>query len=86
MRICCPCCGERDSREFTFLGDASLSRPAADDDAAFFDYVYLRANPAGLYSELWYHAGGCHSWLVVTRNTVTHAIGSVVCAANRQAQ
>jgi sarcosine oxidase subunit delta len=86
MRIPCPCCGERDVREFSCLGDAGPLRPAADDAAAFFDYVYLRTNPAGLHNELWYHAAGCHSWLVVTRNTVTHEIASVVRAADRQAQ
>ena len=41
------------------------------------DYVYLRDNPAGTIRELWYHASGCRSWLVVTRDTRTHAIESV---------
>jgi sarcosine oxidase subunit delta len=86
MRIPCPCCGERDVREFSCFGDAGPLRPAADDEPAFFDYVYLRTNPAGLHNELWYHAAGCHSWLVVTRNTITHEISSVVRAADRQAQ
>ena len=41
------------------------------------DYVYLRSNPAGAHRELWYHEQGDRSWLVVTRNTVTHEILSV---------
>lgn len=78
MRIACPCCGERALEEFTYLGDATVRRPAADADAqAFVDYVYLRDNPAGPHQEYWYHGGGCRSWLVVTRDTRTHAIAQV---------
>jgi sarcosine oxidase subunit delta len=86
MRIPCPCCGDRDLREFTYLGDASLTRPdpaAPDAAACFYEYVYLRNNPAGLHQELWYHGAGCHSWLVVTRNTLTHEIQSAIRAAER---
>lgn len=76
MRIDCPFCGSRDSHEFAYHGDASVTRPADDDTAAFDAYVYLRANPAGPHGELWYHAGGCRSWLVVARDTRTHAIAA----------
>ncbi|MBT4830903.1 MAG: sarcosine oxidase subunit delta, partial [Marinovum sp.] len=38
---------------------------------------YLRNNPAGEHRELWFHEGGDRSWLVVTRNTVTHEISNV---------
>jgi methylglutamate dehydrogenase subunit B len=41
------------------------------------DYVYQRDNPAGRHSELWYHGSGCHGWLVVTRDTRSHAIEAV---------
>jgi methylglutamate dehydrogenase subunit B len=37
----------------------------------------LRDNPAGLHRELWYHEQGDRSWLVVTRNTLTHEITKV---------
>jgi sarcosine oxidase subunit delta len=80
MRIACPHCGARDVREFSYLGDATVERPdpgASDALARFTDYVYLRDNPAGLHRELWYHASGCQAWLVVTRNTRTHAILAV---------
>ena len=43
----------------------------AATDAALFDYVYLRDNPAGAHRELWYHGAGCRAWLVVTRDTRT---------------
>lgn len=77
MRIECPFCGERDVSEFTYLGDADFRHPPADTaDLAqrFYEAVYLRDNPAGPHRELWYHAGGCLSWLRVTRNTRTHEI------------
>jgi methylglutamate dehydrogenase subunit B len=74
MRIPCPFCGSRDSREFVTRGDAAPVRPSADDEAAMFDYVYLRDNPAGTFVELWYHAQGCRTWLRVRRDTLNHAI------------
>jgi len=85
MRIPCPHCGLRDVQEFTYLGDAGPRRPdgLAATEAAMFDYVYLRENPRGLHEELWYHGGGCHVWLVVCRDTLTHGIESVV-PANRK--
>ncbi len=80
MRIICPYCGERGNEEFTYLGDASPMRPdpaGAHLAEKFADYVYVRDNPRGPLRELWYHAGGCHGWLVVTRNTLTHEITRV---------
>ena len=82
MRIDCPCCGLRESGEFSYLGDASLHRPdgMAASPAAMLDYVYLRDNPAGPHRELWYHGAGCRSWLVVTRDTRNHEVADVVFA------
>jgi methylglutamate dehydrogenase subunit B len=81
MRIPCPFCGSRDAAEFSYLGDASVTRPdtsaaGADLDASMFDHVYLRDNPAGLHREYWYHGAGCHGWLIVERDTRTHRIVS----------
>ncbi len=76
MRLPCPCCGERDSGEFTYLGDAMLvARPGADASMeTWADFVYVRDNPAGRHRELWYHGAGCGAWIVVTRDTVTHEV------------
>jgi heterotetrameric sarcosine oxidase delta subunit len=79
MRIPCPFCGERDVREFGYLGDATASRPDPDGPDAtgrFIDYVYFRDNPAGPHREFWYHGFGCQAWLVVVRDTRTHEIFS----------
>ena len=79
-----PHLGPRDAAEFTILGDASLlNRPhwrADDADDAFYKYMYLRDNPAGLHRELWFHEQGDRSWLVVTRDTVTPAVLDVAFA------
>ncbi|MCL1629854.1 sarcosine oxidase subunit delta [Roseibaca sp. V10] len=76
-----PFLGPCDAQEFTYLGDASLiDRPdgvTEGAEAAFYNYQYLRDNPAGLHRELWFHEQGDRSWLVVTRDTVTHEITSV---------
>ena len=76
MRIPHPLLGLRDASEFVYLGDASLLlRPHVEAGAAaFYDYVYLRDNPSGSHQELWYHQHGDGAWLVVTRDTLTHAI------------
>ena len=77
MRIPCPFCGERDLSEFAYYGDANYRRPSADTKRVaedFYEAVYLRDNPAGPHTELWYHVNGCRSWLRVTRNTRTHEI------------
>lgn len=79
LRIDCPCCGVRDHTEFRYGGDATAERPAQDDpDAdAWYRYVYVRTNPKGVHREYWQHVLGCRQWLVVERDTVTHAIHSV---------
>jgi sarcosine oxidase subunit delta len=78
MLIPHPLLGPRDAQEFTYLGDVSLlDRPdwqAPDAGRQFYEYLYLRDNPAGEHRELWYHEQGDRSWLVVTRNTLTHDI------------
>ena len=80
--IHCPYCGDCDVTDFSYGGDATLQRPAADarfDD--WYDYVYLRSNPKGVHDEYWHHVAGCRQWLKVRRDTVTHAI-LATCAAD----
>ena len=86
MLINHPLLGPRDASEFSYLGDAALmkrpdpkSETAADD---FYRYQYLRENPPGEHRELWFHAQGDRSWLIVTRNISTHEITKVELAAD----
>lgn len=81
MLINHPLLGPRDAAEFVYLGDASLiNRPDPHSEVAaeeFYEYLHLRDNNAGEHRELWYHEQGDRSWLVVTRNTLTHEITKV---------
>ena len=80
-----PLLGPRDISEFIYLGDASLlNRPNWDGKKAednFYKYLYLRKNVAGDHKELWFHQQGDRSWLVISRNTVTHEIMKVELAS-----
>ncbi len=80
MRITCPYCGERALQEFAYHGDATVRRPVDGVAEDWTDYVYLRENANGVHRELWYHAAGCHAWLVVTRDLRSHLITDVVAA------
>ncbi len=86
MRINCPHCGERDRREFYYMGDAvALERPARDAGAEAWDaYLHLRDNPAGLTRDLWYHESGCGAWVVVTRDTCSHGISGTALASDEK--
>lgn len=90
MLINHPLLGLRDASEFVYKGDAILiDRPDWTDEEAdkkFDDYMHLRDNPAGLHRELWYHEQGDRSWLVVTRDTLTHEIKKVELARDVSVQ
>ncbi len=87
MRLTCPLCGPRDRREFYYYGSEDyLDRPAEGAPSEAWDaYLHLRDNPAGITRDLWYHETGCASWLLVTRDTVSHAIHDVALVAARPA-
>jgi len=74
MRIPCPYCGPRGNDEFAFRGGVTPPRPEGDDPEAWHRHVYLRDNVAGPQREYWQHVHGCRAWLVVTRDTRTHAV------------
>lgn len=84
LLIPCPWCGDREEVEFHCAGEP-VTRPDPEqaDDAAWAEYLYMRDNPKGVTRELWHHLHGCRRWLVVERDTVTHAILAVRDAATR---
>ena len=75
QQLTCPFCGPRPEAEFRYGGDAGKQRPAREcSDAVWAGYLYQRRNARGESSELWRHAGGCGRWIVLRRDTVTHAV------------
>ena len=75
LQIPCPYCGTRDEVEFTYGGEAHVTRPGPDvDDDAWSDYLFNRRNPKGIHSERWCHSYGCGQWFNVVRNTATHEV------------
>jgi heterotetrameric sarcosine oxidase delta subunit len=85
MKINHPLLGPRNASEFTILGDAKpLQRPNTperDQARVFYEYLYLRDNPIGQHQELWFHEQGDRSWLIVSRDTLTHEINNVELAS-----
>ena len=82
MRLTCPLCGDRDLREYAYKGhETYLHRPDGGAPIeAWDDHLHLRDNPAGPTRDLWQHVHGCAAWLLVERDTTTHAIASVTLA------
>jgi sarcosine oxidase subunit delta len=77
LLIPCPWCGPRDETEFRYGGQANVAYPAesdALDDAAWADYLFMRDNPRGDWTERWVHTAGCRRWCNVVRSTVTHEV------------
>lgn len=78
MRIPCPLCGERDRREFYYLGsDDYANRPDEGDLDGIHHYLHLRDNPHGEGREMWQHEAGCGAWIIITRDMTTHEISAV---------
>ncbi len=75
LQIECPWCGPRDQSEFSFGGEAHISRPLepdALDDIEWADYLFFRKNPCGRHYEQWCHIFGCRRWFNAIRDTVTY--------------
>jgi len=80
LLIPCPWCGERDETEFGYGGEAHIVRPkdpTALDDAAWADYLFMKANTKGLHRERWVHSSGCRRWFNALRDTTTNRIVAV---------
>jgi heterotetrameric sarcosine oxidase delta subunit len=70
----CPWCGKRDQSEFSYGGEAHITRPKDNEkmsDAEWADYLFNRSNPKGLHFERWAHSHGCGMWFNAARDTQT---------------
>ena len=83
MRIPCPYCGARTLEEFTYRGDATVTRPTAstrrDARPGSTTSTCATTRPAGIASSG--ITAPVPAWLVVTRDTRTHEIVAVELAA-----
>jgi sarcosine oxidase subunit delta len=74
LLVPCPWCGPRPENEFRYGGQAHVARPpdpAAVDDAAWAEYLFVRDNPRGRHAERWRHVHGCGRFFNAVRDTVT---------------
>ena len=76
LRVC-PYCGKRPDLEFTYGGEAHLTRPerpadpSAISDEEWAAYLYQRSNPKGTHAERWRHTNGCGRFFNALRDTTT---------------
>ena len=78
--INCPWCGARDQSEFSYGGEAHISRPRNPEeltDAEWAEFVFMRTNTKGVFAERWMHAAGCRRFFNMLRNTATDEILAV---------
>jgi sarcosine oxidase subunit delta len=79
LLIHCPWCGPRAETEFSYGGEAGITRPLDSDeitDRAWGDYVFMRENPRGTSYEQWLHTQGCRRWFKAIRDTVSYKFQS----------
>ena len=77
LLIPCPWCGLRDEIEFHYGGQAGISYPRDPDalsDAEWAEYLFMRDNVKGWWTERWYHVNGCRRWFDLERDTSTNEI------------
>ena len=48
--------------------------PDALSDAEWAEYLFMRDNPKGWWTERWYHVHGCRRWFDLERDTSTNEI------------
>ena len=74
----CPLCGERDRREFSYLGSSRLGAASADAGARRSTTISTCATiRPGPIPSSWQHEAGCRARLHVVRDTRDHTILAV---------
>jgi len=70
----CPNCGLRDVNEFRCQGEVTRRPTGEPTLRELSDYVYFRANVAGVQREWRYHRAGCGLWFLAERDTRTNEV------------
>ena len=84
LLIPCPWCGPRNETEFAYGGQAGIAYPDdphALSDAEWAEYLFVRDNPKGWFTERWAHTAGCRRWFDIQRHTVSYEFRPVQTAA-----
>jgi sarcosine oxidase subunit delta len=87
LLIRCPFCGARPENEFSYGGEAHITRPpdpSAVDDAAWTEFLYMRTNPKGAHAERWRHSHGCGRFFNCLRDTVSDRIAATYPVGQRR--
>lgn len=77
LLINCPWCGDRAQTEFSYYGEAHITRPTDPDklsDEEWADYLFFKKNPKGVHYERWLHTAGCRRYFNMARHTVSGKI------------
>lgn len=77
LLIKCPWCGLREQTEFSYHGEAHITRPSVPADISdreWADFLFFRKNPKGTHYERWMHAFGCRRYFNMARDTVSGAV------------
>ena len=77
LLIACPYCGERPELEFSYGGQAHLTRPPRPQEIgeeAWAEFLYIRSNVKGVHAERWRHLQGCARFFNALRDTTTDQI------------
>jgi sarcosine oxidase subunit delta len=73
-QMVCPLNGPRDISEFVYGGEIRQAPDAATcTDEAWADYLFMRANPAGVVREWWLHEPSGF-WFIAERDTVRDVV------------
>ena len=71
LLIPCPYCGSRPELEFSYAGQAHVTRDPAATDEDWSAFLYMRNNPRGEHAERWRHTHGCARFFNAIRHTLT---------------
>ena len=73
MLVTCPNCGPREVQELRCAGESTSRPKTTPSQRELNEYIYFRANEAGLQREWWF-CRACEDWFLAERNTVTNEV------------
>ena len=73
MLVTCPNCGPREVQELRCAGESTTRPKTTPTQRELNEYIYFRANEAGLQREWWF-CRACEDWFLAERNTVTNEV------------